>query len=430
MREGVKADSMGGMPIRRSSSIASFSERPPSRLAEAESFIAHTYGTAVGTEEIEPAEALGRILARDLIAGTDLPRFDAAAVDGYAVRSDDLVQGKIARMTVIGRSAAGHPLNRAIGAGEAARIFTGAAVPAGADLVLMQEGCRRDGDRLIVPPAAVGRVNIRRKGEDLAKGATAIAKATRLGPGHRALLGALHDATIAVYRRLKVALFSTGDELRGPREEIGPGQIADANRPMLHAMLTGMGCAVEDFGILKDEPEIQIAALIEAAHRSDLIVTTGGASVGDEDYLTRVIRKRGYLEIWRLKIKPGKPVGIGDIDDCPILALPGNPVAAALTFLMLGTPLVARLAGSADLRPPVMRFPAHREIAKPPGRWEALAARFVHEPGRPTAVEPLAKTGSAMLSALADAEGFITLPEEIERIQPGEAVDVVLLPKP
>jgi molybdopterin molybdotransferase len=420
---------MGSMPARRPKSVATSRESPPSRLAEAEAFIARTYDRAVGTEEVELADALGRILARDLIASTDLPRFDASAVDGYAVRTGDLVQGKIARMVVIGRSAAGHPLDREIGPGEAVRIFTGAVVPAGADLVLMQEDCRRDGDRLIIPPAAVGRMNIRRKGEDLAKGATAIAEATRLGPGHLALAGALQTAAISVYRRLKVALFSTGDELRGPREEISPGQIADANRPMLRAMLGGMGCAVEDFGILKDEPEAQITALIEAAHRCDLIVTSGGASVGDEDHLTRVIRQRGYLEIWRLKIKPGKPVGIGDIDDCPILALPGNPVAATLTFLMLGTPLVARLAGSGDLRPPVMRFPAYREIAKPPGRWEALAARLVHEPGRLTAVEPLAKAGSAMLSSLAGAEGFITLPEETERVQAGEAVDLVLLPR-
>ena len=226
MRQATKAGSMTSMPTRRPSGVASLSERPPSRLAEAEAFIARTYGTAVGTEEIEPAEGLGRILARDLIAGSDLPRFDASAVDGYAVRSGDLVQGKITRMTVIGRSAAGHPLDREVGPGEAVRIFTGAGVPAGADLVLMQEDCRLDGDRLIIPPAAVGRMNIRRKGEDLANGATAIAKTTRLGPGHLALAGALHHPRIPVYRRLRVALFSTGDELRGPREEIGPGQIA------------------------------------------------------------------------------------------------------------------------------------------------------------------------------------------------------------
>jgi molybdopterin molybdotransferase len=213
---------MGRMPTLRPTSVAAPHEPPSSRLAEAEAFVARTYGTAVGSEEIGLGEALGRILARDLIAGTDLPRFDAVAVDGYAVRSGDLVRGKIARMTVIDRSAAGHPLNREIGPGEAARIFTGAAVPAGADLILMQEDCRLDGGRLIVPPAAVGRANIRRKGEDVAKGATAIAKATRLGPGHLALASALHDATISVYRRLKVALFSTGEELRGPREEIGP----------------------------------------------------------------------------------------------------------------------------------------------------------------------------------------------------------------
>ena len=417
------------MPPRRSPNTAVSREPPPSRLADAEAFIARSYATAVGTEEVELAEARGRILARDLTAGADLPRFDASAVDGYAVRAADLAKGRITRLAVVGRSAAGHPMPRAIEAGEAARIFTGAMVPAGADLVLMQEDCRLDGNNLIVPPAAIGRGNIRRRGEDMARGTIAMTRGMRLGAGQLALAAALHEVRLPVCRRLKVALFSSGDELRGPREEIGPGQIADANRPMLRATLAAMGCVVDDLGVLKDEPESQIATLIDAAHRNDLVVTSGGASVGDEDHLTRVIRRRGYLEIWRLKIKPGKPVALGDIDDCPILALPGNPVAAAVTFLMLGTPLIARLAGAADLRPPVIRLPASREIVKRPGRWEALAARLVHEPGRPTAVEPLAKTGSGMLSALGAAEGFITLPEETERVEPGETVEVVLLPR-
>jgi molybdopterin molybdotransferase len=429
MRRYPKADSMTLMPAGRSPSAAISREPPPSRLADAEAFIAKSYATAVGAEEVELRDAFGRILARDLIASADLPRFDASAVDGYAVRVADLAKGEITRLSVIGRSAAGHPLQRPVAPGEAARIFTGAMLPAGADLVLMQEDCRLDGKHLIIPAAAVARGNIRRRGEDMARGSVAITQGTRLGAGQLALAAALHEARLPVRRRLKVALFSTGDELRGPREEIGLGQIADANRPMLCAALAGLGCAVEDLCMLKDEPETQIATLIEAAHRSDLVVTSGGASVGDEDHLTRVIRRRGYLEIWRLKIKPGKPVALGDIDDCPILALPGNPVAAAGTFLMLGTPLIARLAGAADLRPPVIRLPAFREIVKRPGRWEALAARLVHEPGRPTAVEPLAKTGSGMLSALGAAEGFITLPEETERVAPGETVEVVLLPR-
>jgi molybdopterin molybdotransferase len=160
---------------------------------------------------------------------------------------------------------------------------------------------------------------------------------------------------------------------------------------------------------------------------SDLIVTSGGASVGEEDHLTRVIRRRGHLEVWRLKIKPGKPVGLGDIDDCPILALPGNPVAAAMNGLMLGTPLVAALSGARDLMPRSLRLPLATAVAKRLGRWEALLGHFVQAPGQPTGVAPEPKTGSAMLSALAAANGFIVLPEAIEHIAPGELVDFVPL---
>jgi molybdopterin molybdotransferase len=164
-----------------------------------------------------------------------------------------------------------------------------------------------------------------------------------------------------------------------------------------------------------------------AARDCDLIVTSGGASVGDEDHLTQVIRRRGHLEIWRLRIKPGKPVGLGDIDDCPILALPGNPVAAAMNCLMLGTPLVARLSGARALLPRTFHLPLRADIAKRPGRWEAVLGHFVHEPGQPTGVAPEEKTGSAMLSALATADGFITLPEATEQALPGDLVAFVPL---
>jgi molybdopterin molybdotransferase len=188
-----------------------------------------------------------------------------------------------------------------------------------------------------------------------------------------------------------------------------------------------MGCDVVDGGILRDDPERQIAALMSAAAESDLIVTSGGASVGEEDHLTQVIRRRGHLEVWRLKIKPGKPVGLGDIDDCPILALPGNPVAAAMNCLMLGTPLVAALSGARDRFPRTLRLPLAATIAKRRGRWEAVLGHFVHAPEQPTGVIPEAKTGSAMLSALAAADGFIVLPEPIEQAQPGDLVDFVPL---
>ncbi len=407
-------------------------ERPPSfqrptTLAAAQAFIVQTYGTIVGTEQIASAQAEGRILSADVVAPTDLPRFDAAAMDGYALRVADLAEGSESRLRVVDRSAAGHPASALPGQGEAVRIFTGAMVPAGADLVLMQEDCRRDGDLLIVPAERGRRRNIRRKGEDVTAGTVVLRKGDRLTAARLALSAALHISVLSVYRRLKVALFSSGDEVRAADEAIGIGQIGDANRPMLRSMLAAMGCEVFDRGIIRDDAEVQVQALMDAAVEHDLIVTSGGASVGEEDHLARVIGRRGYLEVWRLKIKPGKPVGLGDIDDCPILALPGNPVAAAMNCLMLGTPLVAALSGAAELMPRALRLPLAVPVTKRIGRWEALLGHFVHAPDRPTAVAPEAKTGSAMLSSLSAADGFIVLPEPIEHAGPGDLVDFVPL---
>jgi molybdopterin molybdotransferase len=400
----------------------------PTTMTAARDFIAATYRKAVEAEDIPLGFARGRILAADIVAPADLPRFDAAAMDGYAIRAGDLESGS-ASLTVVGRSAAGHPAARPLNPGEAIRIFTGALVPKGADRILMQEDCIRDGDDVILrQPKRDGR-NIRRKGEDVAAGSIVLHRGRRLSAADLALISALHIDLVPVQRRLKVTVFSTGDELRGPGQSIGTGQIADANRPLLIGLLEQLGCDVEDGGILRDDPEIQTAALMAAAARRDLIVTSGGASVGDEDHLTRVIRSRGSLEIWKLKIKPGKPVGIGDIDDCPILALPGNPIAAAVTFLMLGTPLVARLAGAADLGPATLRLPSNAPVVKRAGRWEAIAAHLVQEPGAQTRVAAAKKTGSAMLGTLSTADGFITLPEEVELVAAGDLVDFVLLPR-
>jgi molybdopterin molybdotransferase len=416
-------------PLQRAlDSIPSRAVPAPVTLAAARDFIAATYRRVVGTEDLPPSACRGRILAQDIVAPIDLPRFDAAAVDGYAVIGADLATGP-ARLRVIGRAAAGHPSPQRLGPFEALRIFTGAMLPAGATRVVMQEDCIRDGDGVVVRPPKRDGSNIRRRGEDVAAGSIALRYGERLDAPRLALAAALHLDFLPVQRRLKVALFSTGDEVRAPGEAIAAGQIADANRPLIGALLQDLGCSVEDGGILRDDPEAQIARLIEAAARNDLIVTSGGASVGEEDHLTKVIQRRGSLEVWWLKIKPGKPVGLGDIDDCPILALPGNPVAAALTFLMLGTPLVARLSGARDLEPRVLRLPTQAAIVKRAGRWEAITAHLVHAPGEATQVVADKKTGSAMLGALSTADGFIVLPEEVELVAAGDLVDFVPLPR-
>jgi molybdopterin molybdotransferase len=415
-------------PQKTSDRLPSRASSVPTTLAAARDFIAATYRKAVGAEELPPSAARGRLLAQDIAAPADLPRFDCAAVDGYAVRAEDLAEG-VARLRVTGRSAAGHPAAPGLVPGAATRIFTGAMVPAGADRVVMQEDCVRDGDWVVVHRPKRDNRNIRRRGEDVAAGSIALRYGERLDAPRLALAAALHLDFLPVQRRLKVALFSTGDELCAPGESIGAGQIADSNRPLLAGLLQQLGCEIFDGGILRDNPEAQVGVLIEAAAGADLIVTSGGASVGDEDHLTRVIRRRGSLEVWRLKIKPGKPVGIGDIDDCPILALPGNPIAAAVTFLMLGTPLIARLSGAANLGPRMLRLPVARPIVKRAGRWEAIAARLMDAPGAPTMVMPEQKTGSAMLGTLSVADGFIALPEEVELVGAGDLVDFVPLPR-
>jgi molybdopterin molybdotransferase len=400
----------------------------PATIGEARDFIAATYRRVSGTELLPAADALGRILAEDVRAICDLPRFDAAAVDGYALRAADLAGGRV-EFRVIGRAAAGHPAKTMVAPGEAMRIFTGAVVPAGADRVVMQEDTSREGDALYHLPKAIGRSNIRKRGEDVAAGSLLLARGARIDAAALGLLAAQQIPALPVCARLKVALFSTGDELRAPGEGIPAGAIADANRPLLGALLAALGCSIEDGGILRDDPAQQTARLIAAAARNDLIVTSGGASVGEEDHLTRVIRSRGSLEIRWLKIKPGKPVCLGDIDDCPILALPGNPVAAALTFLTLGWPLVARLAGARDLAPRSLRLPVAVPLEKRPRRWEAIPAAFAQAPDGATAVAPCAKTGAAMLSGLAAADGFILLPEAVEHVPAGALVDFMLLPR-
>lgn len=399
----------------------------PIPVAEAVAFIRAQYGTVVEREDVAVGAAIGRVLARDLVAPMDLPRFDASAVDGYAIRAQD----RGVPLKIVGRSAAGHPINVVLGAGEAVRIFTGAAVPAGADMVVMQEDCAVDGATLKVLGQGSDRRNIRRRGEDRRKGDITLAAGRRIAAGQLALAAALGFATLPVYRPLKVALFSSGDEVHSREpDSAAAGAIVDANRPLLGALLAAAGCAVEDRGILRDAPAAQIAALMAAARDCDLIVTSGGMSVGDEDHLPHVIARRGRLEVWRLKIKPGKPVGIGDIDDCPILALPGNPVAAALTFLLIGRVLIARLSGVDAIEAvPTMRLILDTPIEKRRGRLEAVAAKLVDRAPLPTAVRPLAKTGSAMLSALAEADGFIVLGEDSDGVTAGSTVEFLAMPR-
>jgi molybdopterin molybdotransferase len=396
-------------------------------LAEAEAAVHAQLSLAVSQESVPLAQARGRILGQDLISPLDLPPHDNAAVDGFALSGRDLPESGTARLRLAGRAAAGRPFTGVVLKGEAARILTGAPLPAGTDTVVMQEDCAVDGDTLHVLHLPRCSSNRRRQGEDILLGKLALSAGQRLRAPEVALAAALGQTSLNVFQRLSVGLFSTGDEVRDPGILLQAGQIWDANRWMLRNLLEGLGCRVADLGILPDDVGAVERALQAAAHVHDLLITSGGMSVGSEDHLGAVIRRRGTLDIWRLAVKPGKPVGFGDIDTCPILALPGNPVAAMVLFLVLGRGIVLRLSG-ALLEPPLrLRLPADFVYKKRPGRREYLLGRVDSRGPGVSVVRPLPKQGTAILSATTLAEGLILLPEEAEIVDTDDLVDFLPL---
>jgi molybdopterin molybdotransferase len=378
-------------------------------------------------ETVPLAAALGRVAAADLVAGRAVPPVANSAVDGYAVYFDDLMAGADTRMAVAGRVAAGHPLGRPARRGEAIRIFTGAPLPTGEDggpdTVMMQEDCRQEGDIVIVPPGIRRGANARAAGEDVAVGDRVIRAGQRLGPARIGLAASIGHAALAVRRRLGVALFSTGDEVAEPGTDAAEGRIYDSNRFVLAALLSGLGCAVRDLGILPDRPDTIRAALSEAAESADLIVTSGGVSAGAEDHVKAALEAAGgRLHAWRLAIKPGRPIALGQIGRTPLLGLPGNPVAVMVTFLMVARPVILRLAG-AEI-PPLRRYPVRAGFDYKKKRDRREYVRVVLEGGGTET--PLARRhgadGAGILSSVAGADGLVELGESVTRVAVGETV--------
>jgi molybdopterin molybdotransferase len=323
-----------------------------------------------GTRAVPLAEADGHVLAEAVIAPRDLPPFANAAVDGYAIRFADLADGAATRLPVLGRTVAGEaPVTLARGAW---RIFTGAAVPKGADTVVMQEDVAAE-DGTVVLPAGVRRgAHLRLAGEDVARGQEVLPAGRRLRPQDLGLIAALGAAEVAVRARPRVALFSTGDELVEPGRPLRPAAIYDANRAMLRAMLGRAGADVVDLGILRDEAAGLERRLREAAAASDLVLTSGGVSVGEADHVRDAVMACGRLDLWRVAIKPGKPIALGCVAGTPFLGLPGNPVAVFVGFAFLARPLLARVAGAGDRPPPPPPGRGVSPASRPPGQARLL----------------------------------------------------------
>jgi molybdopterin molybdotransferase len=371
-----------------------------------------------GIERVPLRQALGRILAEDIAAPIAVPGYDNSAVDGYAVRFDDLSPDRPTTLHCIDRVAAGHDPSAALTAGAATRIFTGALLPDGADVVIMQEDCERDGDTVIIRPGIKRGANTRKAGEDVPLGTKALAAGKRIGPAETGLLAALGFVEVPVRRKLTVALLSTGDEVREPGELLRRGQIHDANRYILAGLLERLGVDVSDRGIVRDEPALLSEALHRAAHESDLIITSGGVSTGEEDHVRAAIANHGSLYFWRLAIKPGRPVAMGQIGSTPLAGLPGNPVAALLTFTLVARPMIEALGAATPHVARRFRVTSDFAYRKKTGRREYVRASL--DGNR---VRRFPKEGAGMITSLTETDGLVELPEDMTRLEPGTEVD-------
>jgi molybdopterin molybdotransferase len=376
-----------------------------------------------GTETVALAQARGRVLAAPVVATCNVPPHDNAAVDGYAVNFSDLKPGEPTSLPIGGRAAAGHPLGRAVQRGEAIRIFTGAQMPEGADTVLMQEDCRAEDGKAILPPGIKRGANRRFAGEDVKKGDTVLAPGRRLRPQEIGLAASLGLTELNVMRKLRVAIFSTGDEVREPGAHLPDGAIFDSNRYTLHALLETLSCAVTDLGILPDNLDSVRNALAKAAKTHDLVLTSGGMSTGEEDHVKAAVEALGKLHFWRLAIKPGRPVAMGQLGLVPFMGLPGNPVAVMVTFLLLARPLILLLSGAEDSTPRLYRVASGFTYEKKGSRTEYLRARLRRDDGGLWVAEKFPRDGAGILTSMVESDGLVQIGEGVSHVELGSPVD-------
>jgi molybdopterin molybdotransferase len=376
----------------------------------------------VGGDETEPVgRSLGRCLANNVIAPRALPPFDNTAVDGYAFRHLDVSPTGPVRLRLHGESAAGVPFTGLVPKGAAIRISTGAVLPEGADTVAMQEDTKPDGDAILIDPVPAKAANVRFAGGDIRVGDIALSAGHRLRPQDVALLHALGVSEITVKRRLRIAIASTGTELRETGAKLEAGQIIETNAAMLAQSLANFPCDVTVLAPLPDDRALTEAALAKAGGEYDLIVTTGGVSVGDHDHVRPALTSQGTVHFWRLALRPGKPVVFGQVGNAAMLGLPGNPVSALVTFLMVALPVVNALLGIPDQPAPGFIVKLAASLNKLPKLREFPRARLSWANGEPVA-EPYPDQSSNLLTSLSWADGILDLPVGPSEFKAGDSV--------
>jgi molybdopterin molybdotransferase len=402
-------------------------------VANAQEFIRRFVPRVGAVEKLAIRSALGRVLAADVVSGIDVPSHDNSAMDGYALRGADLAADAPTALRVAGTGYAGAAYDGAVAPGECVRIMTGAVMPAGLDTVVPQE-FTTSADGVVTVPAGVVRTgdNRRLKGEDLALGETALAAGRILKPADIGMAASLGQAELPVWRRLRVAFFSTGDELRSIGEPLDEGCVYDSNRYTIHGMLTRLGCEVLDLGVVRDDPAALEAAFRSACENADAIITSGGVSVGEADHTKQVMARLGEVAFWRIAMRPGRPMAFGRISSngpgsksAVLFGLPGNPVAVMVTFYAFVRDALLAMAGAAPAPLPLLRARATEAIRKKPGRTEYQRGVVTRAADGDWDVQLTGAQGSGILRSMSVANGFVMLHHEQGSVERGGHVDVL-----
>jgi molybdopterin molybdotransferase len=377
------------------------------------------------SEKVPVRDSLGRVLAQDIVPTIDVPAHDNSAMDGYAVRSSDLSGGETA-LKEIGTALAGRPFSGTLGAGQCVRVMTGAVMPQGADCVVIQEVVKKDGGRIVIPPGQKAGQNLRRAGEDLKIGVPVLAPGKLLRPAELGLIASLGIGEVKVRRKLRVAFFSTGDELASIGTALREGEVYDSNRYTLHGMLSRLGVEIQDLGVVRDDPLLLKNAFLKASREADAVVTPGGVWVGVADFVKQLMEELGEVLFWKIAMRPGRPMAFGKIGDAFLFGLPGNPVAVMVTFYQFVRDALLHLSGrSDDYAVPLLQAISSENLRKVPGRTEFQRGILFAEDGA-WKVRTTGQQGSGVLRSMSEANCFIVLEHERGKVQAGEAVSVQL----
>ena len=397
-------------------------------VAKARAIIRQFLEPVSGVMRAPIRSALGRVLAADVTSPVDVPAHRNSAMDGWAFCAADLAASGDTTLAEIGASFAGRPFAGTLGKGQCVRIFTGGVVPKGADTVVMQEKAKSGGKSIAIASGQKKGQHVRHAGEDLQKGAVALARGRAIRPAELGLLASLGIGEVSVYRPLRVAFFSTGDELRSIGTPLGEGEIYDSNRYTIYGMLARLGCDVLDMGVVRDDPALLEQAFRDAAANADVVITSGGVSVGEADFVKQLMDKLGEVVFWKIAMKPGRPLAYGKIAGAHFFGLPGNPVSVMVTFYQFVREALLTLQGVSPVPPlPMLNALCTTAIKKAPGRTEFQRGILGTDASGAWTVRTTGEQGSGILKSMSDANCFIILGESMGNVEAGSMVDVQVI---